>query len=830
MAAIPKTMAPVVFLLLAARTAAGQQSAFQLTEREYFRNGGAEVMAFSDFYPEGHQGGVTIVQQGVRVASNGDLRLEPTPGQWSPVPRQLRREVHAAEGEIVTWLTYPDTARDRHGFNPIAYPDLELGYRVRVRADGDAVRVIVDLERPLPPEWVGRVGFNLELYPGALFGRSWQLDGMSGVFPRQPTGPTRRDAGGELQVLPWAVGRRLTVAAESEAQQLVIETRTGDLQLLDGRNRHNNSWFVVRSLIAAGVTDGAVEWVVRPHAIPGWRAAPVVQVSQLGYHPRQQKVAVIELDATDDSVGVAVVRRLLEGGGTEEALRARPVPWGSFLRYRYLRLDFTALTQTGLYQIEYRGYETPPFRIAGDVYRRGAWQPTLEYFLPAQMCHMRVEEQYRVWHGADHLDDARMAPLNAIHFDGYAQGSSTLTRFRPGETVPGLNVGGWHDAGDDDLRIESQADEVWILASMHELFGLDYDETTIDQQHRLVRIHQPDGKNDVLQQVEHGLLSILGGYRAMGRLYRGIISPTLKQYVQIGDPDNYSDNLFFDPSLPAGARTATTSGVADDRLVFTEQNPAHEYKGIAALAIAGRVLRDYDGRLARESIDAAEALWHQERDAGHGVDERVGAAVELLLTTGKPEYAQVLLALRDTIVARIGSIGWAVGRALPMLRDSSFVRSVRGAAAGHVAAVRAALRGNPYGVPYEPVIWGAGWDIQEFGVHQYFLHRAFPDLVPSDYLLNALNFVLGVHPGRNTASFVSGVGARSVTTAYGFNRADWSYIPGGVVSGTALIRPDLPELKEFPFLWQQAEYVSGGGATNYMFLALAADQVLNAGR
>lgn len=99
--------------------------------------------------------------------------------------------------------------------------------------------------------------------------------------------------------------------------------------------------------------------------------------------------------------------------------------------------------------------------------------------------------------------------------------------------------------------------------------------------------------------------------------------------------------------------------------------------------------------------------------------------------------------------------------------------------------------------------------------------------VTADYMLNALNVILGVHPGRNTRSFASGVGSESMTTAYGFNRADWSYIPGGVVSGTNLIRPDLPELKNYPFLWQQAEYVMGGGATHYMFLALAADQVLN---
>ena len=66
-----------------------------------------------------------------------------------------------------------------------------------------------------------------------------------------------------------------------------------------------------------------------------------------------------------------------------------------------------------------------------------------------------------------------------------------------------------------------------------------------------------------------------------------------------------------------------------------------------------------------------------------------------------------------------------------------------------------------------------------------------------------------------------------MTVGYGFNRADWGYIPGGSVSGTALIRPDFPELLEWPFLWQQTEYVLGGGTTDYLFLVLAADHLLN---
>ena len=111
-------------------------------------------------------------------------------------------------------------------------------------------------------------------------------------------------------------------------------------------------------------------------------------------------------------------------------------------------------------------------------------------------------------------------------------------------------------------------------------------------------------------------------------------------------------------------------------------------------------------------------------------------------------------------------------------------------------------------------------------MEQYFLCSRFPEIFPNDYMLHALNFVLGCHPGVNNASFASGVGSKSIRVAYGVNRADWSFIPGGVASGTALIRPDYPELLEWPFLWQQTEYVMGGGGTNFMFLVLAADHLL----
>jgi hypothetical protein len=171
--------------------------------------------------------------------------------------------------------------------------------------------------------------------------------------------------------------------------------------------------------------------------------------------------------------------------------------------------------------------------------------------------------------------------------------------------------------------------------------------------------------------------------------------------------------------------------------------------------------------------------------------------------------------------------GWLLARAMEKVNDEAVQNAVTEAIKGFQATVESERQENPYGVPYKPNIWGAGWGIQSFGVEQYFLHSRFPEIFTNEYMLHALDFVLGCHPGINNASFASGVGSNSIIVAYGVNRDEWSYIPGGVVSGTALIRPDFPELLEWPYLWQQTEYVMGGGATNFMFLALAADHLLD---
>jgi len=245
------------------------------------------------------------------------------------------------------------------------------------------------------------------------------------------------------------------------------------------------------------------------------------------------------------------------------------------------------------------------------------------------------------------------------------------------------------------------------------------------------------------------------------------------------------------------------------------------------MAAASRALKGFNDTLSVQCIELAENIFNLDRPlTGRQAANKLHAASELFLTTGKKVYKDYLLDNKSIIISEFRNIGWLISAGIIKTGNDELIQSVKKVAAAFASDIEKQGAQTPFGVPYRPNIWGAGWDIESFGVRQYYLHKAFPDIFPADYMFNALNFILGVHPGSNTASFASGVGARSTTVAYGVNRADWSYIPGGVSSGTALIRPDFPELLDWPFLWQQQEYVMGGGSTNLMFIVLAADKLL----
>jgi len=511
------------------------------------------------------------------------------------------------------------------------------------------------------------------------------------------------------------------------------------------------------------------------------------------------------------------------------------IEWGPYLRYKYSTFDFSEIKEEGLYCIEYGNIKTSVFRIAKNVYEN-IWHPTLDVFLPVQMDHVFVNEAYRVWHGASHLDDALQAPINHEHFDLYAQGPTTDSPFKPGEHIKGLNVGGWFDAGDHDIRTQTVYGLVQNLVHIWETFGLDRDQTLVDQEKKYVDLHTPDGKPDLLQQIEHGTLQLLAQHKAVGHAIPGIIVSDLSQYTHLGDAVTITDNLIYNPNLKPNESDGFTSGNFDDRWAFTSKTTALNYGSAAALAAASRALRGYNDSLAQECINIASKVWNEEQSSepslfrfgnttgGQLEAEELKAAVELLICTKEDKYKKRVNEISGAVANRFGFYAPFLIYAMPYM-DKSFSDKIEELTKAYKENLDAYKKQNPFGVIITTGGWAGNGMVINMAIANYILHKKFPNIIDKESVYSGLNYIFGTHPSSNI-SFVSGVGTQSKKIAYGNNRADFSFIAGGVVPGVLILKPDFPENKEdWPFFWGENEYVVGLGG-NYIFLANAVNELV----
>jgi hypothetical protein len=816
-------MAGVLCVLLPAAPVGAKTAQPVLTDKEYFEDRGLNVLVFSNWYDglfsDAKISGVELIHHGVRTATNGDVRLHATPEQWDAIPQFVGKKVDLKAGVIEALLRYP------------AY---DFDYSIRAQQMEAGVRLTVNLEKPLPGALAGRAGFNLEFLPAAYFEKSFLMDERNGLFPLSPGG--LKEINDKVRPAPLAAGTRLVLAPEDPLHRVGI-TSSVEIKLYDGRGKAQNGWFVARSLIPADKTGAVIDWQLTANVQPDWLRPPMIAHSQVGYHPAQKKTAVIELDRNDRRRPVARLLQATGAGEPVEILKGKPEAWGEYLRYDYLRFDFSGVRDSGIYLIEYAGQRTAPFRIAPDIYA-STWQPTLDVFFPVQMDHMRVNEAYRVWHGASHLDDALQAPVNHEHFDLYAQGPATDTKYKPGEHIPGLDIGGWYDAGDYDIRTQSQYSTVLNLVNVWERFAPARDTTAVDYPRRHVELHVADGKPDVLQQIEHGALALIAQHRVFGRAIPGIVEPDLSQYTHLGDGLTKTDNLIYDPKLREPEIRGGRGGRPDDRWAFTSHSTPLNYGSIAALAAASRALKGHNEALAAECRAAAIRGWaweqsqepklfkHGNTTGGEQDDEMFKAAVELLIATREPQYAAAVSGLLPKLGERFAFNAVPALRAMPHM-DAGYAARVKSLAEAYRERMDALHKENPFGVPITTGGWAGNGFVINYAVTNYFLHQAFPELVGPEAVYGGLNYLYGTHPA-SSLSFVSGVGARSKKVAYGMNRADFAFIPGGIVPGVLVIKPDFPENKEdWPFFWGQNEYVITLGAP-YIVLVHAVQELLSA--
>jgi hypothetical protein len=804
-----------------------------LNDLEYFEAQGVNVLVYSNLFTGGFNdeknAGIELIHHGVRTAQGGAVRLSNTPEQWDLVPAIPTRMIDKTSKTIKSTLRYED---------------YDFDSRVVVSAKGKGVEISVFLDKPVPKALEGNAGFNLEFLPSQYWGKTFLMDGRPNLFPRYVVGNTitrpnseklkqykgyvtsdDRGTGRFVDPLPLETGRTIILSPDEPERLVKITSHDSDLMLFDGRVLAQNGWYVVRSYLPAGKTGKVLTWTVEPNQIKDWVREPNIGFSQVGYLPLQQKVSVIELDKKDKSLSTASIYKIGDDGKTTEVYSGNIVPWGDYFKYHYVKFDFSSVNTPGIYYIQYGDNKTNNFIIESKVYDK-ITDATSDIWIPIHMNHMFVNEAYRVWHGEPFKESYLQAPPNTDHFDLHGQGPTTDTRYKALETIPGLNIGGFFDAGDFDIETGSNIFVVQNFVQTWEYFKPLRDQTFVDEKQRYVDLHRPDGTPDILQFIEHGTLQLVAQAEIIGHM-----AQTLSNHL--GDAASITDGLPYNPNLGPFevASDGRSSGVKDDMWAFTSRNPGLDLRAAMMFAAASRALKGYNDDLSARALqqsrrllkEATELLANQPQNGlgrgGESVD--LGTNLQLYITTGEQQYVDKFQALLWPELERgVSSNILSALHAIPHM-DASFKEKLRPYVVKYKEYINELENENPYGVPIGLGNWAGGGTVVSFGTTICFASKHFPDIIDAGHAFKTTNWLFGCHPYHNY-SLVATVGAvRPKEVFYGNNRADFSFIPGNVAPGILFRQPDhFENYDDWPFLWGQNEGTIGGN-TRYLIFGSA---------
>lgn len=852
-------------MLAATACCTTQAQDLQLNDRGYFERQGVNVLVYSNNFNGGFNdeknSGIEIIHHGVRTVQGGAVRLNNTPEQWDLVPKTTSRKVDKDNQSIEVGLRYDD---------------YDFDSRIVVTAKGKAVEIAVWLDKPVPEKLAGEAGLNIEFLPSQYWLKTFTMDGRLNRFPRYATSQTIARPNSEkprqfkgfrtyddrgtdqfVDPLPLETGHSITVATDTPERMIKISSSNAELKLYDGRMLAQNGWFVLRSVLPKGKTGKVVTWTVEPHAVPGWIREPNIGFCQVGYIPEQPKVAVIELDKQDKPRTTASLIRIKDDGTTEEAYKGNIQSWGPYFKYNYVKFDFSAVKEPGVYYIQYGKTKTNNFLIDAHVYDK-ITDATTDVWVPIHMNHMYVTEGYRTWHGEPFKEGYLQAP-ESDHFDLHRQGPTTDTKYKPYELIPGLNIGGFFDAGDFDIETGSNINVVQNFIRTWELFKPQRDETFVSQKQRYVDLHRPDGVPDILQFIEHGTLNLVAQAEQIGHMASTLSNSVLDNYHHLGDAASITDGLHYDPSLKRYEVSADgkRSGTPDDMWAFTTRSPQLDLRAATMFAAASHALKGYNDELAERALTQSKRLMKEAteliaqrkqaeedfswidgfegRNMGAKPDkkrqklmersrknrEQLGDMATNLMLYGATQEKHYLdnfeQQIWDALELYLASNMQTALDAVPYM-DEAYKQKLRPYVEKYKDYVKSFDTNNPYGVPIGLGNWAGVNMVLNFGITINYAHIYFPDIISKDEAYRVPNWLYGCHPYHNY-SFVAVVGAaRPKQVFYGNNRADFSAIPGNVAPGLLFRQPDhFENFDDWPFLWGQNEGTIAGNTQYVIF-------------
>ena len=502
--------------------------------------------------------------------------------------------------------------------------------------------------------------------------------------------------------------------------------------------------------------------------------SPAIVVNQAGYLPDWPKRAllinkpeakVVTLrDATTDALIMMIKPK--QSGFTDLDAEASTTQL----------LDFSQIDRLGNYYLEEGDVRSVTFRIGETVYKEATRLLMRSYYL--QRCGVELlDPETGLSHEACHLNDGVYARDDAVNQEG----------------LPRDAAGGWHDAGDYGKYIAPAAVTVNRLLSLYLMAPERYPDGALSTP------ESGNGISDLLDEVKVELDWMMSMQRDDGAIYRKLSGAKWPSVV-VPEADEQARYVYGISSPETG-------------------------KFIASMAIAARAYHKVDSALTTAYLNAAEKSWQwlkdqpeqtidwkKEDDSGSGGymgsetdievqldidrDDRLTAALELYLATGKPEYRDFIISNEPDETYSLYE--WKDASSLSLWHLMQFDESTELLAVREDIKTKLLARADrllqhiqtsAFNVANDRIIWGSNKMTAEEGItlaHAWYLTGQQQYL---EGALDQLDFILGKNPFN--LSFVTAVGLRSVQNpVHIFGRAVKKTLPGLMVGGPNQLAQD----------------------------------------
>ena len=442
------------------------------------------------------------------------------------------------------------------------------------------------------------------------------------------------------------------------------------------------------------------------------KSLPPVRLNQLGYRPRDEKVAcVADAQGRFEVLAYPELTGVLSG---EIGPLERDPASGDQVAYA----DLTALTAPGTYVVRTDLGDSLPFTIGEDVYK-DVLQAALRFFT-LQRCGQDLPEALagKHAHAACHLGEATVY----------------------GTDIKKKVLGGWHDAGDYGRYVSAAGKAVMDLL----LAQRDY----------------PDRfRSALLEEVRYELDWMLRMQdETTGGVYHKLTS---KAFVPLDVmPDTCSVPMYLSPI--SSTATGDFAGVcAYASLFYRQTDPVYADTLVQAAKKAYAWLKahpDVPGFKNPPGISTGE--YGDEDDS----DERALAAAALCLASGEPDYVEDLRPL----LGKSTGTGWEdmglyavlLYLQMPQARrdEALFVKAKETLLKKARELARAAGR-EAYGVTLgsDQYIWGSNMDVASHGMVLLLADDFAPGQGYRQTAQNQLHYLLGRN--ANCLSFITGFGS-----------------------------------------------------------------------